>query len=221
LDVLLNSGHLDGGTEEVLQESVWSWLRTATLLDQRPEIALAPPDDPGLRSWHAHYRQLRLRAAGDLPAAAVAGAESVDQVRAGLGDDFMHFWPPAVTAALDAGDLSTAERLVAVVSESREGYRSPAIRAQLHRLQSLLLAARGGDVDVVEAGLRRAIIDLADYGAVPARARTQQELGEWLRSVGRSAEADELFEAARATYQQLGAQGWLRELDRARVDAAG
>lgn len=61
--------------------------------------------------------------------------------------------------------------------------------------------------------LTAAIAALDAYGAVPDRARTQEELGAWLRSAGREDEAAPLLDAARATYAELGAWAWLAHLD--------
>jgi hypothetical protein len=44
---------------------------------------------------------------------------------------------------------------------------------------------------------------------------SREELGRWLLGQDRRAEAEALLEQARQTYRQIGAVGWLRELDRA------
>jgi hypothetical protein len=90
---------------------------------------------------------------------------------------------------------------------------SPGVRAHWLRLRGLFGALRGDDPETVEADLRAGIAELDAYGAVGYRARAQEELGRWLSSQGRGTEAVPLLEAARATYEEIGAAGWLARLD--------
>ena len=45
------------------------------------------------------------------------------------------------------------------------------------------------------------------------RARAQEELARWLVEQHRATEAEALFDAARATYTEIGATGWIAKLD--------
>jgi class 3 adenylate cyclase/tetratricopeptide (TPR) repeat protein len=176
------------------------------------EVAL---DDQAMLAWLAHGRMLVALADDDLETAVAEGATSIVHSHAatGLGDDFMHFWPPAILTALRAGRLDEAERLFAVVADSPPGLVLPALAAQLPRLRALIADARGGDPEQVEADLRASIEALQAYGARPEVARTQEDLGRWLLKQGRHDEAIELLDAARRTYEELGAAGWLARLD--------
>ncbi|HUR51416.1 MAG TPA: hypothetical protein VMZ11_04765, partial [Mycobacteriales bacterium] len=91
------------------------------------------------------------------------------------------------------------------------GLVSPALAAELPRLQGLLALARGEDP---EPQLRAAITSLEAFGLVPDRARTEHALAVWLLGQGRPDEAESLAAAAAATYEQLGATAWLAELRR-------
>ena len=177
----------------------------------------AAPDWQGLddQSAQAWYEQLVLvvaRRAGDLAAAARAGATSLAAIVAttGLEDDFLLLWTQAVRASLDAGLLDQAEQQLAHVAEAPAGLLAPLLAAQLPHLQGLLTLARGGDP---EAELRRGVDALGTVGMIPEQARTQHALAGWLVGQGRLEEAAPLLDAARATYEQLGAQAWLAELD--------
>jgi hypothetical protein len=92
----------------------------------------------------------------------------------------------------------------------------PLVAAQLPRLRGTLGAhdpAGGADPSSVEADLRAAIEALDRFGAAPDRARAQATLALWLLRSGRTADAAPLVAAARATFGQLRAEAWLRELD--------
>ncbi len=84
------------------------------------------------------------------------------------------------------------------------------------RLRGLIAAARGAAPADVEVDLRAGIVELDAYGAVGYRARAQEELGSWLITQGRGSEGHELLDTARATYEQIGAAGWLARLDATR-----
>ena len=65
----------------------------------------------------------------------------------------------------------------------------------------------------VEADLRAGIEALDAFGAVGERARAQEELGRWLVGQDRALDAEPLLAAARATYAEVHATGWLARLD--------
>ncbi len=154
-------------------------------------------------------------AEGDPRRAAALAEEALPHLIAAMGidDDFMTLWPPLVEAALAAGDVALTERLLAPVVTAPAGIVSPGVRAHWMRLRGLFGALRGDDPEAIEADLRAGIAELDAYGAVGYRARAQEELGRWLSSQGRGTEAVPLLEAARATYEEIGAAGWLARLD--------
>jgi class 3 adenylate cyclase/tetratricopeptide (TPR) repeat protein len=130
----------------------------------------------------------------------------------GLQDEFMFMWPPLVLAALADDDLPLAERLMQPVTAAQESV-APYLAAQRDRLSGLLGAARGDDPAAVEATLRAGVGGLTAFGAVCDAARATEELARWLIAQGRAAEAEPLLAQVRATYQQIGALGWLAQMD--------
>ncbi len=130
-----------------------------------------------------------------------------------LEDDFFLLWPPLVLAALRAGDLDLADRLLAPVTNALPGQRSPAVTAQWHRLLGLVSAARGDDPELAETEMRAGMDALAAFGAIGFHAQAQEELARWLATQHRDDEAAHLLAAARATYDEIGANGWLSRLD--------
>jgi hypothetical protein len=89
----------------------------------------------------------------------------------------------------------------------------PYLDAQRRRLTGLIGATRGVDPSGVEADLRAGVTGLAEFGAVGDAARAEEELARWLASQGRFAEAEPLFASARATYERIGALGWLAQME--------
>lgn len=153
-------------------------------------------------------------AEGDAHRAAALAEESLPHLIAymGIDDDFVTLWPPLVEAALAAGEVAVTERLLAPVETAPASLVSPGVRAHWLRLRGRFGALRGDDPETVEADLRAGIAELDAYGAVGYRARAQEELGHWLISQGRGGEATSLLNAARVTYQEIGAAGWLAGL---------
>jgi hypothetical protein len=173
------------------------------------ELALALNDV--IRIEHA-------RRSGDVEGAADGALPALRHALAALGleDEFQLLWPPLVLVALDERDVALAEHLLEPVESAPPGRVTAAVRAQLHRLRGLVRAARGDDPGKVEADLRDGIRLLQEYGWPTAYGPAQEELGRWLAEQGRSDEAAEMLDAARATYEQIGAAGWLRRLDQQR-----
>jgi tetratricopeptide (TPR) repeat protein len=130
-----------------------------------------------------------------------------------LAEDSHVMWPAMVEVALAAGDLACAARLLAPVASAPSTQVSPALGAQLLRLTGRVGAARGDDPVSVEDHFRRGISALDAFGAVGERAGAQEELGRWLVDQGRPDEAGPLLAAARSTYEEIGALGWLARLD--------
>ena len=192
----------------------------AYLADAQGEPLPPLPDiETALSSWDLAARGsldvLRLLTQGDVQgAAALSEATLAHQLSSsGLEDDFMHFWPPLVRAALAAGDVPLAERLLEPVRGAAPGLLSTAVAAHLRNLQGLVGAARGDEPVKVEADLRAGVAALADFGAVGWSARAEEDLARWLAGQGRAVDAAPHLEHARATYAQIGATGWLTRLD--------
>ncbi|HTY71834.1 MAG TPA: adenylate/guanylate cyclase domain-containing protein [Actinomycetes bacterium] len=160
-------------------------------------------------------RVAALSAAGEVAAAAALTEETLAHAltAGGLEDDFMHFWPPLVRAALAAGDVALAERLLEPVTSASGGVLSAAVGAHLLNLKGLVAAARGDDPADVETDLRAGLAALGAFGAVGWAARAEEDLARWLAAQGHEAEAASRVERARETYREIGALGWLARLD--------
>ncbi|WP_347352998.1 adenylate/guanylate cyclase domain-containing protein [Intrasporangium sp.] len=172
-------------------------------------------DNQSERVWNDALRLARLRASGDRVEAARFADAALDRlVRfCRLDDDFMHLWPPMVLAAVEAGDVAVAERLLAPVTGVRPGLVSPALRAHALRLRGLVAALRGDPAGQVEADLRAGVVALRDFGAVGFAAQAQVELADWLVGQGRPSEASEHYRSALATFERIGALGWRSRLE--------
>ena len=191
------------------------WLAEA--LGQAPPtlVALQDVDDETALAWQGHLtiRELLARGASSQVAEKVETTLTHLLAAGGIEDDFVHLWPPLVEAAFATGDLDLVERTLDPVASAPPGIVPPAVTAQLHRLRGRLGAARGAEPGDVEADLRTGIAILADLGIAGLAARAEEELADWLRTQGRDDETDQLLDHARATYEQIGARGWLAELD--------
>lgn len=174
-----------------------------------------PQDDVGVRAWLSGLEIAQARAAGDLSRVVPHLEQSLADVLAanGLDDDFIFLWPPLVETALHAGDLRLAERIFLPGGSAPQGKLSPGVKAQVLRLRGLIAADRGDDAAVVEVDLRAGIAALDHFGAQGLHARAEEEFGRWLASQGRTSEAEPLLAEARATYEQIGAVGWLAQLE--------
>ncbi|HUR51168.1 MAG TPA: adenylate/guanylate cyclase domain-containing protein, partial [Mycobacteriales bacterium] len=126
-------------------------------------------DDKNSLAWSRHLAMVVARRVGDLKEAAREGAASVDMILEGYGmeDEFPPLWTHAVLASLDAGLLAQVEQQISLVADAPPGLVSPALAAELPRLQGLLALARGEDP---EPQLRAAITSLEAFGLVPDRA---------------------------------------------------
>jgi hypothetical protein len=180
------------------------------------------PDEPDLTDFAAGwdriaagvYRMERLRMTGDVAAAAALAADLLAAIllELGIDDDFMHFWPAIVRTALAAGDLELAGRLVKPVEETPTGIVAPAVRAHLLNLRGLVGPGRGERPEVIEADLRAAVDAFAKFGSLGWQARAEADLGRWLTTQGRLDEAAAALAHAAQTYEEIGALGWLAEL---------
>ena len=91
------------------------------------------------------------------------------------------------------------------------------MRIHRKRVAGLLAIRDGASAENVETTLREVIGEFEEWGAMPYRARTQAELGAWLVTQGRAAEATPLFDSARAAFAELGATAWLEKLESQRT----
>ncbi|MDT4946138.1 MAG: hypothetical protein QOH14_2871 [Pseudonocardiales bacterium] len=135
-----------------------------------------------------------------------------------LDDDFPHLWALAVEWMIDAQDFPGARELLRPVTDVPPTRWSPLLAAELPRLRGTIEALDPDsttDPADVERDLLDGIAALAAFGAVPDQARTQATLGTWLTRQGRSADATAHLAAARATFTELRATAWLRELQTA------
>jgi class 3 adenylate cyclase/tetratricopeptide (TPR) repeat protein len=142
-----------------------------------------------------------------------------------LEDDFPSLWNRAVDWTIEAGDIEAARAELAPVADAAPARLSPVLAAQLPRLRATIEAAdpaSSADPGRTETDLLEAIAALDRLGMVPDRARAQATLGRWLDGHGRRAEAEPYLAAARTTFTELRAHGWLRDLDgTAALSAAG
>ena len=206
----------DPFTRELIP-TIAGWLADAfgdPILDRDAEEPRTT-DNQAILSWQHSAQITRALADGDRAEAARIAAGSIDMLLAtmGIDDDFMVLWPPLVQAALANHDTDLAERLLAPVTTAQPGIVAPVVAAQSHRLQGLVAAERGDDPHTVESHFRAGIEGLDAFGAVGYRAQTQEELARWLFTQNRTAEAETLIDAARKTYTEIGATGWLAHLD--------
>jgi class 3 adenylate cyclase/tetratricopeptide (TPR) repeat protein len=194
---------------------IGSWLAEARGRELPALSAVTLSDAEPDRAWTGNLHLVHALADGHLADAARIADETIGPLLSSLGleDDFMHLWPPLVLAAIAAGDIDLADRLMQPVATAQEGAVPPAVRAQFLRLRGLIGAARDEDPETVEADLRAGVDALIDYGAVVHAGRAYEELGRWLAARGRPDDAEHALARARSTYEQIGASGWLARLD--------
>jgi hypothetical protein len=163
--------------------------------------------------WLGHMRMVEALDRGDTAEAARIAERTLPHLLAtsGIEDEFIFHWPPLVLAALANGDPDLADRLMEPVTTTRAAL-PPYLDAQRLRLSGLIAVARGDDPAAAEADLRAGVAGLAAFGAVADAARAEEELARWLISQGRAAEAEPMLEDVRATYEQIGALGWLAQM---------
>jgi tetratricopeptide (TPR) repeat protein len=176
---------------------------------RRERSSEAPAD----QAWYVLGDAVQALTAGDKVAALAHAAHSCRIMHGVTGtyDDFVHAFGLAVDLAADLRDDERITELLALVDR----VASPiAVEAHAARLRGLLAADAGDPAEQVADAFRKAIDLFEQWGSPPARAHTECDLGFWLTEQGRVEEADELLGKARATYQELGAQGRLEALDR-------
>lgn len=206
------------GPDQMLMYATDRWRRDAGCA-----AILARPagshDELNWRSWDAHVRALEAWSEGDADVAVGLARECLTLAiaDAGVTDDYPVQAPSMMWLALDAGDLELGHIIVGQLESAPKGLDSAGLRAFERAFRGLLGLREARDVEAAEAEVRQGIAGLEAYGAVPDRARAQEELGCWLVEHGRAPDAAPLLEAARATYAELGAPAWLARVDALRT----
>ncbi len=218
LRTAVEDGIADRHGFHLIAGAVDEWREGAGLDRVVPVVQLVEASDLNGRAWTGTLSAARALRDGD-PVTAVREARASVELSyqdATLGDDFMYIWPAAVRIVLEAGDLPAAAELVERVA-SEPGTLSVALRAYLAVFRGMLGARSGAEPTEVQQNLETGIAELGAYGAVPDKARAQEELGRWLLAQGRGAEGRQQLELARETYSRLGATAWVARLDEALV----
>ena len=193
------------------------WLADATGrgAPEPDEDRISGSDDLSLVTWQDSADLTRALSRGDAVHAADLAAGSFPRLLTAIGfdDDFCVLWPPLVVAAIAAGRGDLGQRFLQPVEDAPPHRVSPAVAAQWHRLRGGVSAVRGDDPRFAEAEMRLGIEALDAFGAHGYRAQAQEELARWLVDQDRAHDARRFIDAARATYADLGAHGWLARLD--------
>ena len=117
---------------------------------------------------------------------------------------FRDVWPEAVSTAIAAGRLDTANELIALLADLPPGHIPPFLRHHLARARGLLAAA-SGEHEQVEADLQAAVSGFEALRYPYWQAVAQTDLAAWLIDQGRTQEAAALLQDAATALQRLGA----------------
>ena len=191
--------------------------------DRFPWIARDDGDDRVLVAWRHLHRSTEALRVGESEAAVTLAVEAAEQVHrySGVWDDFPLFWSEAVMRALRADDRLAVDRALGVLGLATDRHFPLGLQAVEAHVSGLLAIRDDGPSEAVEESLQRAIERYTTWGAVPSRARAQADLGRWLVTEGRPEEGLALVERARTTYAELGAHGWLADLETGLTAATG
>jgi DNA-binding CsgD family transcriptional regulator len=154
------------------------------------------------RPGHAHATLLEL---ADEAAAAGFGQPAV-----------LRFHPDLIEAALDVGDLETANRVQGELDECAATLESPWSRATSARCSGLV-AGSGGDLDTALERLELALAEHEQLSNAFERGRTLVHLGIVLRRLKRKRAARDSLQAGLAIFTEHGARLWA---ERARAELA-
>ncbi|RNM16362.1 adenylate/guanylate cyclase domain-containing protein [Nocardioides pocheonensis] len=180
-----------------------------------PEDRAPTGDAPADLAWvHLESAALAL-AAGDKARACAQATKAAETIHgvSGTTDDFVWMYGLAVDLASELGDEERQAALLALIEDPER----LAAGTRAHHLRLRGLVARATDPGEVEPLLRDAAESFERWGSPLWRARTLADLGSWLGRQGVAAEAEAALDAARATYQELGAHHLLAELEQQRV----
>jgi len=176
-----------------------------------PENRAPSGDGPSDRAWDLLESAAVAVAAGDLSSAcadAVSAARTVHEV-SGTSDDFVWMYGLAGRLAAELGDQEEMARLIGLIEDpDRLG---PGTRGYYLRLRAM--ASQDSEPEAVEPLLREAAESFEALGSPLWCARAMADLGVWLGRQGADEAAGEALAAARSTYEELGANGLLAELD--------
>jgi len=176
-----------------------------------PENRPSSGDAPADRAWDLLESAALAVAAGDRVRACDVATRAAETLHgfSGTSDDFVWMFGLAGSLAAELGDES---RLAALLGLVEDPERLPwGTRAHYLRLRGL--SVRDAEPDQVEPLLREAADCFERWGSPLWRARTMADLGVWLDRQGLDEEARTALGAARSTYEELGANGLLAELD--------
>jgi class 3 adenylate cyclase/tetratricopeptide (TPR) repeat protein len=214
LDAVLANAH---ELREAAFNQVAVYCATVAALDRGlpvppvPENRPVPGDAPADRAWVLMESAALAVAAGDKVrgcADATRAAETLHAV-GGTSDDFV--WTYGLAGSL-AAELDDQQRLADLLSLVDDPDRLlPGTRGHYLRLHGLF--ARAIEPDRVEPLLREAAESFEQWGSPLWRARTMADLGVWFDHRGAGEEAAVALEAARSTYEELGAHGLLAQLE--------
>jgi hypothetical protein len=214
LDALLASGR---ALWESTLNQVGVYCATVAALDRGRPVPPVPDDLPAAGDGPADQAWVRCEsaalavAAGDPARGCAEATEAAEMVRAivGTSDDFVWMYGLAASLAAELGDEQRIAALLALIEDPE--WLGPGTRGHYLRLRGM--AARASEPESVEPLLREAAEAFQAWGSPLWRARTLADLGIWLDRSGSADEAAEALEAARATYEELGAHGLLAALD--------
>ena len=181
---------------------------------ERTLPTLRETDDHMNLAWQATLLADEARSRGDTKRAIAISETSLENVlHMGMDDDFPLLWSVVTGIVLDVGAIDVAEQFLATVERALPDRLPPAVHVQLPWLRGRLMAARGDDPRQAEAEMRRGIDALRSFSWRTASGPAQEHLARWLAEQGRADDAAEMLAAARSTYQEIGATGWLQRLD--------
>jgi len=167
------------------------------------------------RADYAVARAILLRAKGD-PAAALRSATEPIEIAETVGlfqENLREGFVEAVEAAVEAGELSAAEGLIADLERVPAASLPSFLRANGSRLRALLDVARG-EQGQVEPAFEAAAGTFREAGIAFWLAVTLLQHGEWLVGQGRAEEAAPILEEAGGIFERLKAKPWLERLSR-------
>jgi class 3 adenylate cyclase/tetratricopeptide (TPR) repeat protein len=176
-----------------------------------PEDRVPTGDAPADVAWVLLESATLAVAAGDRVrgcADATRAAETIYAV-SGTSDDFVWMYGMAADLAVQLDDEQRIADLLALVEEPER--LLPGTRG--HHLRLRGAHARGSEPDQVEPLLREAAECFRQWGSPLWRAKTLADLGFWFGRRGAVEEATAALDEARSTYQELGANGLLADLD--------
>jgi class 3 adenylate cyclase/tetratricopeptide (TPR) repeat protein len=218
------------GAESAFDHAYFSW--PAALLaalrgntDELPPLvelvrSVADSEDPQDRATVAITDAVIAACAGDLRTAAKSAAEAIAAGElVGTASEGVHWgWPIAADAALAAGDLEEAERLLSWTDRRPEGHLHPVVRADRLRIRARLLAARGdaGAGEEFAAAVRALRALESPYHLAVGLA----DQARYLAESGARESAEQLSDEAQLIAERLGAQPLLARIRFATVPTA-